>query len=388
MEEKIENKQKMDKYFETIIVGGGPGGLIAGSYLENALIIEQKKEIGKPVQCGEGISKKALEIQKIKPDSGWICCKIHKVERIMPNQKIIGKSHQDIIGYTINRSRFEKFLAKKLKAKMKLNTRVVDIKKDKDTWKVTTSSGEIFKSKYLIGADGVNSIVRKLIFKNKLNTIGAIAYIIKLEKKIDTRNLKIYFDNEKYPQGYAWIFPQSKNTANIGIGGKDRNLVKKFKDFLEEEVKKEYGKYSLIENRSGAIPLRPTELSLFKDNVLLLGDAAGLIDPIFKGGISQAMLSGKIAAQCILENQTSQYEKKIKMLPFANKKIIKASEIFNSFDNQTLNELGEILEEKGTSYLKTNQGLLEIKSKLCLKKNFSKIFEFFSLWWDTRDYLW
>ena len=43
--------------FETIIVGAGPGGLVCGKYLSNALILEQKEEIGKPVQCAEGLAR-------------------------------------------------------------------------------------------------------------------------------------------------------------------------------------------------------------------------------------------------------------------------------------------------------------------------------------------
>ena len=48
----------MERIFETIIVGAGPGGLTAGRYLKDCLILEQKEEIGKPVQCAEGLSKR------------------------------------------------------------------------------------------------------------------------------------------------------------------------------------------------------------------------------------------------------------------------------------------------------------------------------------------
>jgi len=67
------------KVYQTIIIGAGPAGLIAGQYLENSLILDRKKKIGEPVQCGEGISRKVLEMQGIKPDPAWISCEIYKL---------------------------------------------------------------------------------------------------------------------------------------------------------------------------------------------------------------------------------------------------------------------------------------------------------------------
>ena len=62
----------MEKIFQTIIIGAGPGGLTAGRYLKDALILEQKAEIGRPVQCAEGLVRKFLEREGIKPDASWI----------------------------------------------------------------------------------------------------------------------------------------------------------------------------------------------------------------------------------------------------------------------------------------------------------------------------
>jgi len=68
----------MPHNYQVIIIGAGPAGLIAGQHLNEAVILDKKEEIGKPVQCGEGISKKALEIQGIKPDKEWISCEIYR----------------------------------------------------------------------------------------------------------------------------------------------------------------------------------------------------------------------------------------------------------------------------------------------------------------------
>jgi digeranylgeranylglycerophospholipid reductase len=268
--EKINNNTAENKYFETIIIGAGPAGLIAGWHLENALILDQKQKIGVPVICGEGVARKALERQGIKPDSAWISVTIDSIQTIMPDGKSFGEFRNEP-GYVLDRTKFEKFLASKCKCKIQLNTKVVNIELKDDIFQITTNNNEVFKSKYIIGADGPNSITRKKFFQEKINFIPAIEYVVKLEKEIQTNVIKIFFDNEKYIDGYAWIFPKSKNMANIGLGGKG-NLIKTFNEFLENTIKPNYGNYELLKNKSGIIPFDDTKIS---DNeiIMLVGDA-------------------------------------------------------------------------------------------------------------------
>jgi len=89
-----------------------------------------------------------------------------------------------------------------------------------------------------------------------------------------------------------------------------------------------------------------------------------------------------------LKREIKSYESKIKSMPFADPKLIKASKIFFSFDKQTFSEIGEILEEKGSHYLKTLPGAIKILSKSHIRKNIFKLSKFFTIWWKNRDYLW
>lgn len=378
---------KAEKIYRAIIIGAGAGGLIAGRYLKDALILDKKSVIGKPVRSGEGISRQALERLGIKPRRAWISASINVVQRIAPNGKVFGR-HQKDFGYIIDKTAFEKFLASQCRAEIRLRTEVVDLEQKDNLWIVKTKNNKIFKSKYLIGADGVFSIVRRKIFKTPLDFLPAIQYLVRLGKKIDTSVAKIYLDSEKFPKGYAWVFPKSRKTANIGLGGEGNRFHEKFKEFLEEVVNKDYGRTKILENRSGIISYGGARSAIFKDNALLVGDAAGLADPIFLGGINQAMWSGKIAAECILQDEVDLYESKIKSLPFADSRLIKAREIFYSVDNQSFNELGEVLEGKGTSYLKTLPGILKFISKPHLRKNLFTFLNFFLIWWKKRNYLW
>lgn len=368
--------------FETIIVGAGPGGLMAGRYLNDALILDQKKEIGKPVRCAEGISRENLERQKIKPDKNWISAFIDTIQLISPSGKII-KIGKKNIGFVLKRELFEKFLASECRAEIKLKKKVVNVELENNLWKVETEDGEIFLSQYLIGADGHFSIVREKIFKEKVELLPAIEYLIELEKEIDTSAMKIYFDQEKFPLGYAWIFPKGRKIANIGLGG-ERNLRERLDYFLEEIVKKEFGNYRFLENRSWIIPRGGTKIKLFQDNAFLVGNAGGLVDPVFDGGINNAMVSGKIAAECILSKKPELYERKIKSLPFFNSNLLLAQKILYSFSNPVLNEIAEILEKKDVFYLKTIPAFFELLSKRHLRRKVFKILKLFSILEENR----
>lgn len=362
---------------KTIIIGAGPGGLTAGRYLEDALILEQKKEIGRPVKCAEGISRKALEIQNIKPDPSWISSFIDTLCLIVPNGKTITLKGKER-GCILDRALFEKFLASQSKAKIQLETKVVAIKREDNIWEVKTEKGEVFRAEYLIGADGPLSIVRREVFKEKVGILPTIGYLVELGREIDLSTIKMYFDHQRYPNGYVWMFPKSRRTANIGLGGK-RNLEERFKEFMGRVVEKEFGNYEILENRSGIISWGGVKLRLSKDNALLVGDAGGLVDPVFGGGISNAMVSGRIAAESILKKEVDLYESRIKSMPFCRPDLLLAQKILYSLPNSVLNQLAEVLEKKDIFYLKSIPAFLKALSKPSLRKNFWPILKLFSI---------
>lgn len=352
---------------KTIIVGAGPAGLTAGRHLKDCLILDKKQEIGRPVQCGEGINKEALERQGIEPDPAWISAVIDVMEIIMPSGKAISIKEKEM-GYVLDRSLFEKHLAKKCRVEIKLQTKVVDIERENNLWKIKTEKGEVFKSKYLIGADGPLSIVRRKVFHQKAEVLPGFEYLIRVEKELPTSVMKLYFDREKFPDGYAWVFPKSKKTANIGLGGK-KNLDQRFKDLMERIVKPEFGSYELLENISGTIPWGGAKLRLYQENALLVGDAGGLTDPVLGGGMDNAMVSGEIAAKSIISDAPHLYESRIKSLPRFSSDLLVAQEILYSLPNPVLNQMAEVLEGRDLFYLKSLPGIFKLLSRHHLRKN-------------------
>ena len=373
--------QLMDKTFNTIIVGAGPGGLSAGRYLKDAIILDQKKEIGLPVQCAEGLSKRFLDKMNISPDPEWISATIDTTQIVLPNGKEVNL-YSPGQSYVIDRKGFERFLARMSQAEICLGQRVIDIEKQGEFWEVKTKQGRAFRSRYLIGADGPFSIVREKVFGQKIRVLPVVEYLVELTNEIDTSKLLIYFDRGWLGTGYAWIFPKSKNRANIGLGSVEKkdSLNELLRNFLENRVREKFGPYRILENRSSVGPWVKELMKVARDNALLVGDAAGLVDTISGGGIGNAMLSGRLAAEAILKSDLSSYQDQIQSL-FPND-LFKAQKILYSFDNQTLNELGQVLERKNGDifYLKSPRALLAFLFKPHLRKNILGFLELFLIY--------
>jgi len=317
----METKEEI---YDIAIVGASIAGLISAYFLSKTnlkiIILEQKKEIGSPVCCGEAISKKALENLDFSAGS-FIDTEVKGFRIYFPNKKYF---YVNTGGYILNRDKFEKnvadFLLKK-NIKIYLRAKVIDIKKQLENYVIFTDKNK-FYSKFLIGADGPVSTVDKILFKNKYILIDAIQFKIKKEffpYKIN-EYLNFYYDNlSKY---YFWVF-EKQNEINIGGAIKEKNELIKFINKYFPMAKLENSYFS-----RGKIPVSWIKNNLYKENCFLTGDAAGLTNPVSFAGIYSAIISARICAECISMYNSSKnkeylynYEKKIKKklkLPFIN----------------------------------------------------------------------
>ena len=300
----------MEKY-DVVVVGGSCAGSAAATTLvkagRNTLIIDKAK-FPRQKLCGGMITEKTIRLlQKIYAVS---------FENLIDSQYnafgVFHVSHGKVSSHRtehtlsmIHRDDFDDFFLKeaiKAGCTAYLGDRVVSIRKGI----ISTAEGREIAADFIIGADGCHSLVRKAVHR----TIKDERPPIGLEVNIPYDNLTFYSSPEKifpwiffgYVQcGYGWLFPK-KDFATVGIAGlthhDDKNLLAAFKLLLTAMCADPAQLKGEI--RGHPVPLNNCFEEPGVENILLVGDAARLVEPLTGEGIYFAVLSGSLAASAIL----------------------------------------------------------------------------------------
>jgi flavin-dependent dehydrogenase len=290
--------------YHTIVVGGGISGLsTAISIKENSnkevLLIEKDKK--RRIRSSGGISKFFLDKSGYKPGLYYTVSKIYSFE-IISNKSRFYKEFNEPVGYVLDQEKFEEFL--ELKA-LKLGVNIIKGEKVKE---IKFNNGiEVnrkYKSKYLVGADGVNSIVRSYFLKKAKLYKCYEAWFI--NKNYDKNKLTICYSNKFAPKGYIWIFPHS-DFIKIGCGVPiEMNLKNNLKN---HELYKKYCFNNPIKEIGGLVPIDKPLKKLVFGNIALVGDSANQVFASTGGGIHLALICGKYLGEALAKDNLSLYQK-------------------------------------------------------------------------------
>ncbi len=312
----------MNDHYDVLIIGGGPGGAMAGKAVAEAglscCIIEKRPAIGTPVRCAEGVGQEIYDFIDLDPK--WVSAKIQSAELVAPNGQVVKLSSEmagNEVGYVLDRKMFDRELiwrAANAGCEVYVKARAVDAIMEDGVVKGARVeyAGEIrnISAKIVIAADGVESKFARwcgidtTVPMSELET--CVQYLM-TDIDIDSSVNVFYLGNDLAPEGYVWIFPKGERTANVGIGisGKKCKDGSRPKDYLDRFVQEKFPEGKIIELIVGGVsacrPLRST----VADGLMIVGDAARVSDPLTGGGIINAMytgkLAGEVAAECIKE---------------------------------------------------------------------------------------
>jgi geranylgeranyl reductase family protein len=179
--------------------------------------------------------------------------------------------------------------------------RVIDIRPGADSWTIATRTGDL-TARWLLGADGANSLVRRRVLRpfDRADLSIATGYFV---RNRSSRDIVVEFEDE--PAGYLWSFPRPDHLA-IGIGAQaDDTTSAALLASAARWISRHVGSDTTMERYSWPIPSLD-EAGLARERVagarwMLLGDAAGLVDPITREGIYFALRSGDLAAEALLD---------------------------------------------------------------------------------------
>ena len=306
---------------DVLIIGGGPAGSSLGYMLQKAGLkccIVDKAVFPRKKLCAGLLTQKTYDlIGEIFGDTSFPCVRRSKNLSLFLGVQKLSTVQTDSNFYLVDRTDFDFYFLQKylrLDGIIFEGAAIKNIRLD-DNYAVL-SSGEDLSYKVLIGADGANSQVRKYVDR-KYSPNAVCLEFNSQSCDIDVIDeIQVYFSAVR--SGYGWRFPK-KDHYTVGIIGVIRvnqDIKKSFEAFYQS-----IGTTAGNEKTSGAlIPFGEFVKTPCKNNILLVGDAAGLVDPITGEGLYFAFLSAKYASEAVFEflrsekNLCQSYLSKIKRI--------------------------------------------------------------------------
>ncbi|MCX2741433.1 NAD(P)/FAD-dependent oxidoreductase [Pontibacter anaerobius] len=316
------------------ILGAGPAGATAALHLANkgipSLLLD-KASFPRDKVCGDALSGKVVnELRRIAPDlpeqlgqqqealPSW---GIHFISpgghKLSVPFKYNYNPGQDIpAGYISKRIHFDNFLIEQVRLRPEIalweNVDVAKYEREPEGGFILSGKqGEpLVQAKLLLVANGAQSgftrHVAGLEQEPEHYCAGLRAYYKGVEGMDADGFIELHFFKDFLP-GYFWIFPLPDGHANVGVGmlssavsRKKVNLKKEMQLMIAShpELQKRFAKAELVDDIRGfGLPLGSRKRVISGDNYMLLGDAGALIDPFTGEGISNAMISGRWAAE-------------------------------------------------------------------------------------------
>jgi geranylgeranyl reductase family protein len=284
------------KKYSVIIIGAGPGGLCCATLLArhglDVLVIERKKTIG-PKPCGGGITWRGL-IQRV-PEK--LITRSFVAQHVQTNfQNFVISSPTPMVA-TVNRRHLGQWMAQQARdqgARLLTGASVKKIHANSVTLTDDNGREQRYGYRYLVGADGSSSMLRKYLRLDTTHMGLGIQYLVPGH----FANMEWHLNTRLLGNGYCWIFP-SQEFASIGIYTDGRQLstgemLKRLQQWATGQGINLHG----LKPQAGRINYDYQGWRF--GNKILVGDAAGLASGLTGEGIYPAIVSGEAAAYSIL----------------------------------------------------------------------------------------
>jgi len=290
------------KRYDAIVVGAGPAGSAAAYRLASAgasVLLFDRARFPRDKPCGGGVTGRAARVLpfSIEPVVEHV---VSAVDLRLRYGKTLARGEDAPLVYMTQRKRLDRFLVEQAVAagaELREGTKVSKIEMREDGVTVEGAAGEA-----LVGADGVNGISARALGLGGNRVVGVALEGNLPYTKMDASPYdgRLALELGVVPGGYGWVFSKGDH-ANFGVGGWESEGPR-LRDQLRRLCEAHGVSFDDLEELRGyRLPLREPRSTLARGRALLVGDAAGLIDPVSGDGMFEGFLSSQYAAEAVLD---------------------------------------------------------------------------------------
>ena len=278
--------------YDAIIVGGGPAGSACAYRLASAgasVLLLDRARFPRDKACGGAVTARALRELPVGIEQ-VVETVVSRLELRVPRRRGFSRVAPVPLAYLTQRRRLDAYLvahAVRAGAELREGAAASEIRQD-------GVDGD--HARVVIGADGANGISRRALdtaCRHAVALEGNLPHTTATPQRYTDR---LVLEFGTVPGGYGWIFPKGSH-LNVGVGGwksEAPNLRAHLARLCEAHG---FDRASLTDVRAHHLPFRKRGSSLAVGKIALIGDAAGLADPLSGDGIYEAALSARFAAE-------------------------------------------------------------------------------------------
>jgi geranylgeranyl reductase family protein len=297
-------KDATERFYDVIVAGAGPAGATLSYELARrgaSVLLLEKEKLPRYKPCAGGITVKAANCLglDIAPVTRSV---VRGVRVTYKGHRSFTKWYDKPLILTVMRDEFDHLLVRRAKeagVTVIDNEAVCRIEISSQTVKAATA-GKTLESRIIVGADGARSAVaRDAGLMRGVNLgMGMEAETSVAGEKLVQWDSLVGLDLGHIRGGYGWVFPK-KDHLSIGVGGPLRQVRRLRSGYCAVLKSYDLETGSVSRLRSHYLPVRRKGMAIQSKRCLLLGDAAGLVDPLTGEGIHHAVRSAQLAAPVI-----------------------------------------------------------------------------------------